>query len=311
MMKKVLWLILSVFIFMTACSSNDSMNKDKGESAGKYESSPESSNSNDMAVDRDSSVTESEESGADGEKDIETDGDAGKVVSEVSTDPMIIRQAQLQLNVKDFEKAEQNIGKKVNEYGGYIVESNVYREDEESVSGNITVRIPAKHFQEFLTATEGEAADILKRTVTGQNVTEEYVDLKSRVKSKRAVEERLLDFMGDAKKTEDLLKISSDLATIQEEIELIVGKMNYLENQTSYSTIEIMLFENRVIVPELDNKDLDTWDKTKKQLATSTNFLLAAASGLIVFIIGNLPIFILLLLIGLGVYLAFIRKKIK
>ena len=309
MMKKVLWiwLIISVSIFMTACSSNDSMKEDKEKSAGKYESSPESSSSDDMAVDRDISVTESEESGADGETDTETD--AGKVVSEVSSDPMIIRQAQLQLNVKDFEKAEQNIGKKVNEYGGYIVESNVYREDEESVSGNITVRIPAKHFQEFLTATEGEAADILKRTVTGQNVTEEYVDLKSRVKSKRAVEERLLDFMGDAEKTEDLLKISSDLAVIQEEIELIVGKMNYLENQTSYSTIDITMYENRVIVPGIDNKDLDTWDKTKKQLATSTNFLLAAASGLIVFIIGNLPIFILLLLIGLGVYLAFIRKR--
>lgn len=298
---------------MTACSSNDSMKEDDEKSAGKYESSPESSISNDMGVERDISVTESEESGADGEKDIETDTDtdAGKVVSEVSTDRMIIHRANLQLNVKDFEKAEKNIEKKVNEYGGYIVESNVYREDEESVGGNITVRIPEKHFQKFLSAAEGEAADILNRTVTGQDVTEQFVDLKSRVKSKRAVEERLLDFMGDAEKTEDLLKISSDLAIIQEEIELIVGQMNYLENQTSYSTIEITMYENRVIVPVIDNKDLDTWDKTKKQLATSTNFLLAAASGLIVFIIGNLPIFILLLLIGLGVYFVFIRKRVK
>ena len=55
MMKKVLWiwLILSVSIFMTACSSNDSMKEGKEKSAGKYESSPESSISNDMAVDRD------------------------------------------------------------------------------------------------------------------------------------------------------------------------------------------------------------------------------------------------------------------
>ena len=306
MMKKGLWigLILSVSIFITACSSNDSMKESKGESGG-YESSL----SNDMAVDRDMSVTESEEFSDEAETDTGTD--AGKVVSEVSTDRMIIHRANLQLNVKDFEKAEQNIEKKVTEYGGYIVESNVYREDDESVSGTITVRIPEKHFQKFLTAAEGEAADILDRTVTGQDVTEQYVDLKSRVKSKRAVEERLLDFMSDAEKTEDLLKISSDLAVIQEEIEVIVGKMNYLENQTAYSTVEISLFENRVIVPELDNKDLDTWDKTKKQLATSTNFLLAAGSGLIVFIIGNLPIFILVLLIGLGVYFAFIRKRIK
>ncbi|QUW23843.1 DUF4349 domain-containing protein [Sporosarcina sp. Marseille-Q4063] len=284
---------------MTACSSNDSMKEEKGI----YEVSTESSLSNDMGVEQDSSA--SEEAAMDEEVEV------SKEVGKVSTNRMIIHQARLQLNVKDFEKAEQNIEKKVNEYGGYIVESNVYREDDESVSGNITVRIPEKHFQKFLTATEGEAADILERTVTGQDVTEQYVDLKSRVKSKRAVEERLLDFMGDAEKTEDLLKISSDLAAIQEEIEVIVGKMNYLENQTSYSTVEISMFENRVIVPGLDNKDLDTWDKTKKQLATSTNFLLAAGSGLIVFIIGNLPIFILLLLIGLGVYLAFIRKRIK
>ena len=131
-------------------------------------------------------MTESEESMADAENDT----DAGKVISEASTDRMIILQAWLQLNVKDFEKAEQNIEKKVNEYGGYIVESNVYREDDESVSGNMTVRIPEKHFQNFLTATEGEAADILKRNVTGQDVTEQYVDLKSRVKSKREVEAR-------------------------------------------------------------------------------------------------------------------------
>jgi hypothetical protein len=308
MKKKVAWtwLIVSVFVFMAACSSNDSMKEDKGI----YEVSTESSLSNDMGVDRDSSAAEGEESAADAETDSESEV-GGKEVSKVSTNRMIIHQAGLQLNVKDFEKAEQNIEKKVNEYGGYIVESNVYREDEESVSGNITVRIPEKHFQKFLAATEGEAADILERTVTGQDVTEQYVDLKSRVKSKRAVEARLLDFMSDAEKTEDLLKISSDLAIIQEEIEVIVGQMNYLENQTSYSTVEISMFENRVIVPGLDNKDLDTWDKTKKQLATSTNFLLAAGSGLIVFIIGNLPIFILILLIGLGVYLTFVRKRGK
>jgi hypothetical protein len=308
MKKKVAWttwLIVIVFVFMTACSSNDSMKEDKSI----YEVSTESSLSNDMGVDRDSSTVEGEESAAD--TGPESEIEVGKEVSKVSTNRMIIHQAQLQLNVKDFEKAEQNIEKKVNEYGGYIVESNVYREDEKSVSGNITVRIPEKHFQKFLTATEGEAAEIIERMVTGQDVTEQYVDLESRVKSKRAVEARLLDFMSDAEKTEDLLKISSDLAIIQEEIEVIVGKMNYLENQTSYSTVEISMFENRVIVPGLDNKDLDTWDKTKKQLATSTNFLLAAGSGLIVFIIGNLPIFILILLIGLGVYLTFVRKRGK
>jgi len=227
---------------------------------------------------------------------------------ETTTNRMIIHHAQLQVKVKEFEQAQLKLEKKVTEYGGYIVESNIYRQDTEAVSGTMIIRIPEKHFQSFLKDAEEEAT-ILERNVTGQDVTEQFVDLQSRVTSKRAVEARLLEFMGTAQKTEDLLKISADLAKVQEEIEVIVGKMNYLENQTSYSTIEIAMFEDRVIVPTLDKNNLNTWDKTKKQLATSTNFILAAGSGIIVFFIGNLPVIILLSLIGISVYVIIRRKK--
>lgn len=290
--KVILSLFLSsLFILLTACNSNDSMKEDQMESPAA---------SNDMAVEQESSESSDEKI-------------ANKDSNEIpkNTDRMIIHQAHLQLNVKSFDQAQLNIEKKVSEYGGYIVGSNVYRENEDTVNGHITVRVPEKHFQTFLTDAEGQAAEVLERVVTGEDVTEQYVDLESRVKSKRAVEERLLEFMSKAEKTEDLLKISSDLATVQEEIELIVGQMNFFENQTSFSTIEIAMYENRVIVPGLDSKDLDTWEKTKKQLATSTNFLLAAGSGIIVFIVGNLPIMILLLLIGAGSYFFVKRKRRK
>lgn len=282
-------LLSSLFILLAACSSDSS-----GEQL--FESSKKASN--DMAI----------ESGSDESSDKEiTEEDS----NENPTDRMIIHQAQLYLNVKNFEQARLNIEKRVSKYGGYVVESNVYRESDDADGGNMIVRVPEKHFQTFLTDAEGEAADILERIVTGQDVTEQFVDLKSRLKSKRAVEKRLLEFMDNAEKTEDLLKISSDLATIQEEIELIVGKTKYLENQTSFSTIDISMSETRVIVPGLDSKDLDTWDKTKKQLAMSTNFLLAAGSGVIIFIIGNLPVFLLLMLLGGGIYFYVKRKRSK
>ena len=85
--------------------------------------------------------------------------------------------------------------------------------------------------------------------------------------------------------------------------------MKYLENQTSFSTIEIAMYENRVIVPGLDSKKLDTWEKTKKQLATSTNFIFATGSGLIVLFFGNLPVLVFLLLVGVGIY--FIIKRMR
>lgn len=229
--------------------------------------------------------------------------------SEVNTERMIIHKAIIRTNVKELAKAQSNIEQKVKKYGGYIVESNVYQEDDQRSSGNIIVRIPEKHFETFLSDAEEEASKVLERNVTGQDVTEQYVDLASRIKSKRVVEERLLAFMSTAEKTEDLLKISSDLAKVQEEIEVTVGKMKYLENQTSFATIELTMYENRVIVPGLDSEDLNTWEKTKKQFVTSMNGLLAAGSAIIVFVIGNMPVLIILGVISSTVYWIIKRRK--
>ncbi|PLS06390.1 DUF4349 domain-containing protein [Neobacillus cucumis] len=222
---------------------------------------------------------------------------------------MVIYQANLELRVKNFEQTVQSLEKKVENYGGYIAESNVSRNGDEQVSGSLKMRIPQGHFQDFLTDAEGQAAEVLQRNINGQDVTEEYVDLESRLKSKKAVEERLLSFMKNASKTEDLLKISSDLASVQEEIEVIEGKMKYLKNQTSYSTVNITLYETKVVVPNLDNDQLNTWEKTKKQFMKSTNLLLAAISGVVVFIIGNLPILIIFVLLGFLVVLNYNKKK--
>ncbi|MCL6572974.1 MAG: DUF4349 domain-containing protein [Bacillus sp. (in: Bacteria)] len=222
---------------------------------------------------------------------------------------MVIYQADLRLRVKKFSQTVRSLEEKVVKYGGYIAESNVTKAGEEQVSGSIRIRIPQKHFQDFLHDAEGQAAEVMERNITGQDVTEEYVDLESRLKSKRVVEERLLTFMKGATKTEDLLKISADLATVQEEIETIEGKMKFLENQTSLSTVNISLYENKVIVPNIDKDKLNTWEKTKKQFMKSTNMLLGGLSGLVVFIIGNIPV--LAIIFALGFLFFFIYKKRK
>ncbi|CAH0165894.1 MULTISPECIES: DUF4349 domain-containing protein [Bacillaceae] len=271
MNRKIVMFMFSLFLLLAGCSSNEK-NDSASESHGeKAESKMDASISGNMVQQEEAAEKEG-----------------------VTDERKVIHQAQLELKVKNLEKAQMKIENKVAEYGGYVVESNVYREDEELVEGTITVRVPEAHFQDFLADSEGEASEVVGRNVTGQDVTEQYVDLKARLKSKRAVEERLLAFMKDAEKTEDLLKISSDLAVVQEEIEQLTGQMKYLENQTSYSTVTITLSQDRIFVPGIDNKELNTWERTKKQLATSANLLLKAGSGIIVFIIGNLPILIIL-----------------
>lgn len=297
-MRKTISIILFsiLFIVLAACSSSE----DAYDKAEEKAMAPQISN--DMATgDSDESIVEVES------EEVSEDSKIESEVSEVASVRMIIHKAVMSVNVKELDKAQSNIEQKVEQYGGYIVESNVYQEDDQTSSGKMIVRIPEKNFEKFLVDAEGEAAEILERNVTGQDVTEQFVDLQSRVKSKRAVEERLLEFMSNAQKTDDLLKISSDLATIQEEIEVMVGKMKYLENQTSFSTIELSMYENRVVVPDIDSKELNTWEKTQKQLATSTNALLATGSAFIVFFIGNLPV--LVILVGIAVVVYWIIKR--
>ncbi|MEK3978982.1 DUF4349 domain-containing protein [Psychrobacillus sp. FSL K6-2836] len=292
-MKKA-WLFLvtiSLSVLLAACSGDD-------ESA-KMSTAESASDSAEFATEEQKSEEAEVEQGSATE-----DREAPNI-------RMIIHQARISTNVKDLEKAQHNMEQKVKNYDGYIVESNVYLESDETSTGKMVVRIPEEHFETFLSEAEAEASKVLEKNVTGQDVTEQYVDLSSRVKSKRAVEERLLAFMKDAEKTEDLLKISTDLAKIQEEIEVLVGKINYLENQTSFSTIELTMYENRVIIPEIENKDLNTWEKTKKQFITSTNSLLSIGSGIIVFIIGNLPVLAFLAIIAGVVVLVIKRRKIK
>lgn len=279
-------------MLITGCSTNDStlVEEDQGSSSEIAQYNTEE------AIDMEQpSDDDSEESTEESSLDI--------------SDRMIIHRANLTVNVKDIEESKQKVEKKVKEYEGYIVDSAMYVDDEEHVSGHLTVRIPEKHFQQFLTDAEEEAAEVVERNVSGQDVTEEYVDIESRLKSKQAVEARLLEFMEDAEKTEDLLKISNDLAKVQEEIEVLVGQQKYLDNQTSFSTIEIFMNETRVVIPELDNKSFDTWEQTKKQFAVSTNSILRAISGLTVFIFGNLPVIAIFLLIGGIIYSTVRRKK--
>lgn len=282
LIKRVFYIVVTSVI-LAGCSGGSEESADKA-IGGSDNNSTENSNE-----EKDVAFTE-------GEK---TDRDT----SNQPTNRMVIYNADLSLEVKDFQSSMEHIEEKASSYGGYVVESNTYHDGDETFSGTIAVRIPQESFQAFLNDAEGIAVKVYNRTVNGEDVTEEYVDLESRLRSKSVVEERLLDFMKKAEKTEDLLQISNDLGKVQEEIEQILGRIKYLENQSSFATVTISISEDKVVVPNIDNQDLNTWERTKKQFASSLNYLLAIGSGLIVLVVGNIPVVVFLLLILIPVFL--------
>lgn len=223
----------------------------------------------------------------------------------------IIYTAYLYIEVKDYDLSLKDITTQVAKYGGYLVESTMSDGSSDgSTYGEVTVRVPQEKFQVFLDEVQKGSNKVIDSSITGQDVTEEFVDLESRLKSKRTVETRLLSFMEQAEKTEDLLAISKDLAAVQEEIETIVGRMNYLQNRSDLATITISIQEKNVTISTLGEDELNTWEQTQEQFKKSINFLLNVLSFIFVFFIGNIPVIIVLGVIGLIAFFV-IRKRIQ
>ncbi|NDI36124.1 DUF4349 domain-containing protein [Chengkuizengella sediminis] len=224
-----------------------------------------------------------------------------------NTERMIIYNANLSIDVEDYLQTQQKIEQILLHMKGYIVNSSVYRHSEQNISAQLDVRIPQAQFTKFLEEVEALSINVTNRNISGTDVTEEYVDLESRMKSKEIVEERLLGFMENADKTEDLLKISDSLARIQEEIEQIKGRMIYLQNHSALASVSISINEEKISVPELNNKNLNVWAKTKEQFVNSMNGIIHFFSNLFILLIGNSPILIILGLITVTV-IFFIRR---
>ncbi|WP_224752526.1 DUF4349 domain-containing protein [Metabacillus arenae] len=304
-MKKI-WIlsITLLFLFLTACSGNETESTDQSNMASKGEMESKSMEIADKEGSSGSNATAAESQSESPQED------KASQVPQVS-ERKVIYNASLHISVENYLQSLEIIQKEAEQLGGYIVNSNTYQSNEnESREGSITVRVPQEKFNDFLSVVEKGSTKVNEKSISGQDVTEEFVDLESRMKSKKAVEARLLEFMKTAEKTEDLLKISSDLTAVQEEIEQLQGRMNYLENQSALATVTINLTEQNVNVPGLQGDELNTFEKTKKQFMDSLNFLLSFFSSIFVLLVGSLPILIPLAIVVL-ITIYFIKKSSK
>ncbi|MFZ4453113.1 DUF4349 domain-containing protein [Salibacterium aidingense] len=221
---------------------------------------------------------------------------------------MVIKTGNLSIEVENFHEAEQRIETQVEDMGGYIVESDMQVSTGGERSGSLSVRIPQENFPPFMNGLESDSIRVQERSTQGEDVTEEYVDLESRLSSKETQEERLTSFMEEAGNTDALLQISEDLSAVQEEIEQLKGQMNYLENHVAYSTVDIQIQESTGSTLQ-SGESLNTWEKAQNLFTRTLNGIVRAASGIAVFLIGLSPVLVPLLLLAAGS--AFFYRKRK
>jgi hypothetical protein len=214
---------------------------------------------------------------------------------------LIIRTGDLSIIVDDSLETLDSISQMTSAMGGFVVSSNTYQSGFESAyHANVTIRVPAERFDEAMESIKSMAVEVSNETVSGQDVTAEFVDLDARVNNLKAAEEQLQEIMDNAQDTEDVLSVYNELIRIRGEIESLEGRMKYLSESARLSTINVGLSPNIITQPvEVRWKPLET---VKGALETLGRTMAGVVDFLIRFVIVGIPT---LLVIGLVLGLAF------
>jgi hypothetical protein len=169
---------------------------------------------------------------------------AGDPSGQAGQAPLIIKQAQIRLQVKDTDQAIDRLTQIVSDTRGYIVSNRVWFEQAGTESykyATYTIGVPVDAFEVALRRLRTLALKVVDETASGQDVSEEYVDLESRLRNLDATRDRIRGFLDQAQTVEESLRINNELAAIEDQIEQVQGRMRFLSSRAAFSTITIQL----------------------------------------------------------------------
>lgn len=209
---------------------------------------------------------------------------------------LVIQNASLTLSIRDAKGAAQSIADLAAARGGYVVSSHIYQVTRsggvEVAEGMIIIRVPADRLDETLAAIQGlveSEKDVRNLSVTGEDVTEEYVDLQSRLRNLESTEAQLLKIQAEAATTADVLNVFRELERVRGELEQVKGRLQYLEKSARFSSISVQLNAKLEIEP-LTTEDWEIQGVVRDALQALVNLGKGLVEAVIWIVIVLLPL---------------------
>lgn len=156
----------------------------------------------------------------------------------------IIKNGTINLEVKNYSKYYQLLSEIVKREGGYIAQEDQHQ-SEYKLENNVIIKVPVARFEETMDLVASGTGDdkVKEKKVSSEDVTGEVVDTKSRIEAKKEVRLRYLELLKQAKNMKDILEVQNEINSIQEEMEMAAGRLNYLDHSSAYSTINLSFYE--------------------------------------------------------------------
>lgn len=169
---------------------------------------------------------------------------SGAPVLAVTVQRKIIKNANFNLTVESVDTAIDRLTGIAGDSGGYITSSRTFLEGGLKAA-TVTFAVPVDRFEETLRRVRGLALKVEQESASGQDVTDQYVDLEAQVRNLEATADRIREFLKKAQTVEEALKVNQQLSQVEKEIETIKGKLNYLGDRSAFSTITVEAREPR------------------------------------------------------------------
>lgn len=233
-----------------------------------------------------------------------------KITANTQTNRKLIKRVEMTIETKDFEGLLESISSRVDSLKGYVesseVSGNSYSVENDSRYASIVIRIPSTELDSFVTSVK-EMGNVVNSTESAEDITLQYVDVKSHKNALEVEQERLIAILKDAKKLEDIIKIEERLSDVRYEIESYESKLRTFDNLVDYSIITLNIDEVKHITPVEDETVLQ---RIKSGLGTTFFHIKTGAQNFVVWFVVNLPYLIFFGII-IGVILLITKRRVK
>jgi len=222
----------------------------------------------------------------------------------------IIRNGNLTIEVNSPAEVQRKIASIAESHQGFVVTSEATQRTTDDrtrpeMTVNLVVRVPAAQFDQTMNEIRATSQRIIQEKTSGQDVTEEFMDLEARIKNQKALETQFIEIMKRAGKVEDALSVQRELAEVRTEIEKLEGRRRFLENQSSLSTITVTMQPPTPIV-----NTTGFWYNVRSAFTDGVDVALAIILFLIRAVVALLPIAFLIGL-PLALILKFVVKRLR
>lgn len=155
----------------------------------------------------------------------------------------LIKEGNLAFETTDLLQTQKHIEQAIKKHSGYISSENESKFTG-SLSRTIVIRVPAKQFDAFIYDATNGVDRFDTKDIQVKDVTEEFVDIQARLKTKKELEQRYLELIKKANKVSEILEIEKQMGELRADIEGTEGRLRYLDNQSVYSTISITYYKS-------------------------------------------------------------------